>query len=286
MRLFVKHTNDFHYEKPVFLEPHVIRMRPSENPAQRLSNYDLQLTPQPAGSCDRLDLEGNVARRVWFSDLTATLRAVVQFEVETSRENPFDFLMDPVGESLPVKYGQHDSPDFIDACRRLPSDWNDSAIHAFAQEIATEANMQTTTFLTLLTSRIATRCELIYRQDGEPLRPVETLNNRTGACRDHAVLFMAAARMMGLASRFVSGYCRRTDIDESDDGYHSLHAWAEAYLPGVGWQGYDPSLGIAIGDAHVSLAASADPLQAAPISGTYRGQAESTITTRVEVTCG
>ena len=94
------------------------------------------------------------------------------------------------------------------------------------------------------------------------------MEQRQGACRDFAVLFIDACRCVGLAARFVSGY---------QDAYRSmgkrdLHAWAEVYLPGAGWRGYDPTRGLAVADHHVAVAAAADPQNAAPVTATYRGR--------------
>jgi transglutaminase-like putative cysteine protease len=76
---------------------------------------------------------------------------------------------------------------------------------------------------------------------------------------------------MGIAARFVSGY--GYGADEQEQSY--MHAWAEVYLPGGGWRGYDPAQGLAVADSHVVVAAAADPRLAAPLSGTYRGAARS-----------
>ena len=73
-------------------------------------------------------------------------------------------------------------------------------------------------------------------------------------------------RAMGLAARFVSGYAYPDDASRAE-----LHAWGEVYLAGGGWRGYDPSRGLAVCDQHVTLAAAADPADAAPVSGTFRG---------------
>ena len=73
---------------------------------------------------------------------------------------------------------------------------------------------------------------------------------------------MAVCRAVGLAARFVSGY------EAGDPAYEQmLHAWAEVYLPGAGWRGYDPTMGIAVCDRHVAIAASGWPRYAAPGHG-------------------
>ena len=97
--------------------------------------------------------------------------------------------------------------------------------------------------------------------------PRVTLEKGQGACRDLAVLFVAACRALGFGARFVSGYHQ----GHSEPMRRDLHAWAEVYLPGGGWRGYDPSLGLAVADRHVAVAAGTRPDQAAPISGSFRG---------------
>jgi transglutaminase-like putative cysteine protease len=108
----------------------------------------------------------------------------------------------------------------------------------------------------------------VGRPDGDPQTPAETLAGRTGACRDTAMLYVEACRSLGMAARFVSGYSMHHPPEVSE---HELHAWAEVYLPGGGWRGYDPSLGLAVADGHVVLAAAPDHRLAAPVSGRYRG---------------
>ena len=97
--------------------------------------------------------------------------------------------------------------------------------------------------------------------------PAETLELGTGSCRDFATLFMEACRLLGLASRFVSGYMYHSEID----GRMSMHGWAEVYLPGAGWIGFDPSWGILADAQYVPTAMTRHPEHAPPISGTYFG---------------
>lgn len=119
-----------------------------------------------------------------------------------------------------------------------------------------------------------------------PLRPEEKLKRGEGACRDIAELFVEICRSAGLAMRFVSGYA-------SDDPKNKryMHAWAEVYLPGPGWRGYDPSAGEAVTDRHVAVAAGLNYENAAPVIGTYSGEAdgvelsyETTLTTAADET--
>ena len=96
-----------------------------------------------------------------------------------------------------------------------------------------------------------------------------TLRLATGACRDLAVLFIDSCRAVGLPARFVSGY----HCGQAPANRRYLHAWAEVFLPGAGWRGFDPLQGIAVADQHIAVAASAHPRAAAPISGSLNSAA-------------
>jgi transglutaminase-like putative cysteine protease len=101
-----------------------------------------------------------------------------------------------------------------------------------------------------------------------------------GSCRDLAVLYCDACRVMGIAARFVSGYeCVTTVAGQNAD----MHAWAEVYLPGIGWRGYDPSRGLAVSNGHVAVAAGFDHDLASPVSGWYGGGAPSRMQTSLRI---
>ena len=138
-------------------------------------------------------------------------------------------------------------------------------------------------FLMELAGRICRGLRPIARAEGPPLAAGETLSAGEGACRDFAVLFCSACRSVGLAARFVSGY----ELEAArDPGRASMHAWAEVYLPGGGWRGFDPSQGLAVGLSHVAVAAARDPEMATPIAGSYRGSEASTMETSIRMVGG
>ncbi len=121
---------------------------------------------------------------------------------------------------------------------------------------------------------------MVKREYGEASTAEETLDSEVVACRDVAVLFMEPCRQLGIGARFVSGH----QEGDPQAGERELHAWADVYLPGGGWRGYDPTLGLAVADRHVALAVSAFPKNAAPVTGSYRGTgATSTLETEISI---
>jgi transglutaminase-like putative cysteine protease len=132
---------------------------------------------------------------------------------------------------------------------------------------------KTLEFLLALNESVAATFGYGVREEPGIQTPAETLRSRSGSCRDFALLFMEAARHMGLAARYVSGYLCSADGSKPDVACDATHAWAEIYLPGGGWKGFDPTSGILAAELHVRVAATRNPAQATPIRGSYLGDA-------------
>ena len=260
----IAHTTTYAFSRPVFLEPHTVRLRPRCDGSQRLIRFELQGEPKPAGLSECLDLEGNCVVHAWFDGSTESLQVRTRCEVETLRENPFDYIVHPSAARLPVEYADDLGLSLAPYCFR---DSADDEVARFASSIADEVDRQTLPFLAALNRRIFQMCQVVIREEGEPQPPEATLAYRRGACRDLAVLFMDACRALGLGTRFVSGY----QEGDPDQERRDLHAWAEVYVPGGGWRGYDPTHGLAVADRHVPVAAGMRPALAAPITGAFRG---------------
>lgn len=262
----VIHTTTYWYSRPVFLEPHLVRLRPRCNATQRLVRCDLSVIPQSAGRSECLDLDDNCVTQLWFNDPTDTLRIESAFVVETLRTNPFDFLITtPAGLKLPMHYPTHLAQP-LGLYQQGTASITDDLVK-FAHDVGGEVEWEAMSFLSALAARLAQSCEVVIREQGDPLPSMVTLAERRGSCRDLTVLFIDLCHVMGLAARFVSGYQQ----GDSDQPRRDLHAWAEVYLPGAGWRGYDPTMGVAVADRHVAVAAAHSFRGAAPICGTFRG---------------
>lgn len=274
----IRHRLEFSYDKPVFLEPMTVRLKPRQDAAQRLLNHSLTVHDAADGCCPIVDASGSDADVLWFDQKRERLALDVEMAVETLRQNPFDWIItDASAQRLPLSYSGVESAALAPAL----GGGIDAEVVAWAERIARDVDWSTTDFPLHLADRIHHGFQHVGRPEGDPLSPPQTLTSRRGACRDTALLFMAACRSQGLAARFVSGYSMHHPPEVSE---HELHAWAEIYLPGAGWRGYDPSLGLAVADGHVVLAAAHEPRLAAPVCGHFRGNdARSRMSYRVEV---
>jgi transglutaminase-like putative cysteine protease len=261
----IRHQIRYVYDRPVFLEPMTLRLLPRQDGTQALLHHRLTVQDPPDGSTLALEPGGGDALVLWFQEKRQEIELNAEMVVETRRTNPFDWIVtDPAALRLPLRPDPSLAAALAPFRQRTPP----GDVAAWAHRLAEEVDYSTTDFLLALADRIHHGFHHVGRLEGAAMAPEQTLRERQGACRDTAMLYVAACRSLGLAARFVSGYSMHHPPEVSE---HELHAWAEVYVPGGGWRSYDPSLGLAVADGHVALAAAADPELAAVVTGTYRG---------------
>lgn len=272
----ITHLTRYIYDRPVVLEPLTIRLRPRCDIFQRVVSFDLKLEPAPEGMSEMIDVEGNAVAQAWFLGSSSLLGLRTTCTVETLQSNPFDYIvLDPDGLAVPMSYSGADrlalAPYLVFG--------GDRSVEAFARDVLHDTG-GATAFLGELSTRIAGSIAYEVREFGEPLPAGTTLSRGSGACRDLAVLFIEACRSVGIAARFVTGY----EVGDAANTDRDLHAWAEVFLKGAGWRGYDPSQGLAVADRHVTVATGPSYVEAAPTAGTFRGNdVASTLETMISV---
>ncbi len=259
------HVTRYDYRRPVFLEPHLIRLTPRGDAVQRLLFLDIAVDPPPVGRAFVTDASGNAALSVWFGGETRNLCLTSRAVVETLRDNPFDYLIDFRYARLPVPLSGEEAailaPCLAVAGEACPG------LAAAVRQVREAGAVTPQDFALGLLGWMQDRIRTVSRDEPGILSPDDLLARGEGACRDLAAFFVTACRLAGIPARFVSGYHEGDpEKDERD-----LHAWVEAYLPGGGWRGFDPSLGLAVADRHVVVAAAPEPAGAAPVVGTFRG---------------
>ena len=269
MRIDVEHLTTYSYSDPVTLAPQTVRLRPRPDGSFRELSYRLLVDPAPALRTEMLDAAGNLVTRLWFEGETRELRIVSRFTVQTLIPAAYGLLVDSAQRRLPVSYPSQEQAlltPYLGDGRTHP------AVAALVEGLAARSQDNPLDFLILLTDWLYRGITREIREQGEPQTPAETLERGRGACRDQTMLFVAAARAMGIAARFVSGYQDRSAMDTPE---RHLHAWPECYIPGCGWRGFDPTRGIPVTNRHVPVAAAPVQAGAMPVEGSYFGAATS-----------
>jgi transglutaminase-like putative cysteine protease len=259
----IKHTTSYTYNQAVWIKPHLLRLRPRCNSWQTLKSFSLQVEPQPVNVAEFIDLDGNNLIKLWFNQPTEKLNIQICSEVETHQDNPFIYLLENWSVQLPFDYPSSWLSQLQPYLQPSGVTFDPVAVN-LAREIYQQTHGKTVDFLAALNQHLFKNLQYLIRDTGDPFLPGTTWNLKRGSCRDFTVLFMEVCRVMGIPARFVSGY------EEGDVQWqqHYLHGWAEVYLPGAGWRGYDPTHGLVVSSRHIALASSAMAKYAAPVEGT------------------
>jgi transglutaminase-like putative cysteine protease len=265
-RLQISHLTEYRFPSPVSLLPHRLMLRPRENHNVRIESSMLDISPAHTVQWKRDVLDNSVAV-VGILELTDLLRIASTVVIQHYDENPFDFRMDDYALMHPFAYTQSDRIELDPFLLSVYPDDRDQVIH-WLDDAGWWQPTQTFTLLDRINRGIAAGFAYQVREAQGVQPPGETLSKRSGSCRDFAALFMEACRHLGLASRFVSGYLF-TWAGDADNA--STHAWAEVYLPGAGWKGFDPTSGEVTGDRHIAVAVARHPEAVPPVAGDFVG---------------
>jgi transglutaminase-like putative cysteine protease len=276
--LTVHHRTTYRYRRPVGFGEHRMMVRPRDSHDQQQVGASLEITPTPAVLRWSQDVFGNNVATARFSGRAKELTFLSTLQVDHQPQDAegIEAAMDDHARSYPFSYDSGDMPDLMRLVERQyqdPSraleDWVRSHLHA-------DGAAGTLGILAAMTHRI--RQQFTYRARHEPgiQPPATTLHLGTGTCRDFAVLMMEAARCLGLATRFVSGYIYVPSRDRpgaEHRGGGNTHAWLQVYLPGAGWVEFDPTNAIVGTRDLIRVATVRDPRQAVPLSGSWMGAA-------------
>ncbi len=267
----INHVTHYRYDRAVNLGPQVIRLRPCPHSRTRILSYSLKVLPAKHFINWQQDPQSNWLARLVFPEPTTAFRIEVDVVAELAVINPFDFFLEPHAEHIPFEYEAWQRHELAPYLYRLPATplFNDY-LAGISREKARSVD-----FLVGLNQRLQQDIRYLIRMEPGVQTPEETLQKRSGSCRDSAWLMVQLCRHLGLAARFVSGYLVQLVADQKAlDGpsgpaadFTDLHAWCEVYLPGAGWIGLDPTSGLFAGEGHIPLACTPEPASAAPLTG-------------------
>jgi transglutaminase-like putative cysteine protease len=281
--LTVRHLTVYRYSEPVGLGEHRMMFRPRESHDLKLLRSTLDITPVPATLRWLHDVFDNSVAIATFEGSTSELRFDSMVALEHVEASTPEYPLEEYAKTYPFSYSQDDLQNLGRAMvHHYPSEdvkrWAKQFLH-------TSGTTETMKLLRHLTRAI--KQDFIYmRRSAKGVQsPSETLASRRGSCRDFAVLMMEAARSLGFAARFVSGYIFVPDRGAADSvGGGSTHAWVQAYLPGSGWIDFDPTNSIVGNRNLIRVAVAWEPSQVLPLWGTFIGSASSYLGMDVTVT--
>ncbi len=281
--LQVTHITNYRYETPVEKSRHRYRLHPIEDRFQTVSNYMLELSVNGL----RYSLEDVFGNTVVgldidspYLELTTTMSATVS--INTPVDKP-DLL--PHKQTLPIIWMPWQAK--MMQSYMLPSELPESQLNEltdYARSFSARNKGELLATLDDITWTIYS--DYVYKQGSTDLQttPYEVFRSRKGVCQDFANLMICLARMLNIPARYRVGYIYTGADYNNDLQSEASHAWVEAYLPLLGWRGYDPTNGVRVGADHVRVAAGRNYRDATPTSGViYRGGKKETLTTKVEV---
>jgi len=267
MKLRIQHRTTYRYAEPVSLGPHRVMVRPREGHDLHIESSILTIRPAHSVHWFR-DVNGNSIALVDFTEKDKELMIYSELVLNHYDSHPLDFRVEPYALHYPFVYDPWTLPE-LTAFTHLVFPTDAERVRNWLGQFWEPGKLvETVSLLKKLNLFIHETFKYMRRDEFGVQRPSKTLDKNSGSCRDFATLFIEACRSWGLAARFVSGYMLS---EASEAGRGSTHAWAEVYLPGAGWKGFDPTSGSVAGSQHVVVAVSRHPEAATPISGSFVG---------------
>jgi transglutaminase-like putative cysteine protease len=270
--LKVEHKTAYHYARAVKFNEHRLLCRPRDSHDLRLLDTTLTISPAPASTRWIHDVFGNSIALVTFAQEATELVFVSSFRAEHYPSEPREIEIEDYARRLPFNYSADDVSDLGRTHERHYSD-PEHKIDLWAKSFV-DGDALTLDTLRHLTHAIKERFEYARRDEEGTQNPLDTLTSHSGSCRDFALLMMEAARSLGMAARFVSGYLydeKPVGAQPGGAGGGATHAWAQIFLPGAGWVEFDPTNALIGGRNLIRVAVARDASQAIPLSGSFVG---------------
>ena len=271
LKIVISHKTIYKYDRAVSLSPHIFRLRPAPHSRTPIESYSIKIKPENQFFNWQQDPFGNYMARLIFPDKTEELSVEVEIIADLKTINPFDFFVEESAEEYPFKYSDTIKKELSPY---LEIKEKGKLLQDFLKTIDYTPR-KTIYFLIDINRKIYEYLSYNIRLDPGVQSCEESLEQKSGSCRDYAWLFVQTLRHLGFGARFVSGYLVQLKSDEKsldgpsgpEEDFTDLHAWAEVYLPGAGWIGFDATSGLLAGEGHIPLACTPSYESAAPVEG-------------------
>jgi transglutaminase-like putative cysteine protease len=269
LKLRITHETRYTYTRQVRFGLHRLVLRPREGHDLRVESMEVLVSPAAHLTWSR-DVFGNSIGTLDFEEPGRELRIVSKVLISRTPPyphrkhdtelTPFPPVYDPLEIAVVAAYQQ----------LSYPSDG--AMVSRWLLEHFPKRPADVESIVRELNHMIHDQIRYVRREEKGVLTPAQTLTRGVGSCRDFATLLLDAARSLGIAARFASGYL---ECDATEAGSGSTHAWVEIYLPGHGWRGFDPTLGEETTASHVATGLSNHPRGVMPVTGSYYGAASA-----------
>ncbi|MFL6817147.1 MAG: transglutaminase N-terminal domain-containing protein [Bradyrhizobium sp.] len=274
--LTIHHKTEYRYAYPVAFGEHRIMLRPRDGHDLRVVSNELVILPKPVSLRWIHDVFGNSVAIATFERRAAALSFALRATVEHNPAEEFALTPDDPAYFYPFAYEDEEFPDLAHFITPQYGD-PDGQLSRWARSfLDPEGTTPTFKILTNMTHGIRETFTYRKRYELGTQHPLDTLQTKSGTCRDYALFMIEALRRLGIAARFVSGYLFVAgDGAPGYAGGGSTHAWVQVYLPSAGWIEFDPTNGIIGARDLVRVAVARDPRQAIPLHGTFMGAADA-----------
>ena len=271
--LTVYHRTAYRYRRPVDLWPHQLMLYPRESRDLQVISCVVTVSPTARITWAH-DVFGNAVATAVFQGATdgLVIDSTVELRLEGSAWPVFNIAASAL--VYPFRYSDDEWTDLGSLARQQYPD-PAGRLANWARAFVGGDRTDMLALLKDLSVGVSRWISYQSREDEGTQSPVETLDRGWGSCRDFAVLFVEAARSLGLGARLVSGYLFNPDqilAGSADAG--STHAWAEVFVSGAGWISFDPTNRSVGGANLIPVAVARHIRQTAPVSGTYAGSSD------------
>src|SRR3982075_3709660 len=274
--LAIHHKTEHRAPRPGAFGEHRIMLRPRDSHDLRVLSGSLEIVPEPMSLRWIHDVFGNSVAIATFDERAETLSFISTSTIEHNPAEEFALTPDDRAYFYPFLYNDEEFPDLVQFITPQYAD-PEGELSAWARNFL-DAEGPTPTFNILAGMTHGIRKAFIYRKRHEhgTQHPLDTLQTRSGTCRDYALFMIEALRRLGIAARFVSGYLFIPgDRAHGYVGGGSTPALVQVDLPSAGWIEFDPTNGIVGSRDLIRVAVARDPRQAIPLHGTYLGSADA-----------
>lgn len=271
MRITLHHVTEYFYDRAVALGPQIIRLCPAPHYRGHLLNYSMRVEPEGVDIRWSKDAFANQMAEVLFSGTTRFFRVIVNLTID---QQATEHTAPPlVGEAPPMPPA-YEPPLIRELAPYRRTEPAGPQCQAYLRTIE-RGDLGTADFAVRMNQKLHQDIRYQIRTEHGVQTVEETLQKRSGSCRDSSWLLVQLLRHCGFAARFVSGYLIQLpsgagaaeSVAKSAVDPTELHAWCEVYLPNIGWTGLDPTSGLPADHSHVPLACAPEPAAAAPIEG-------------------